>query len=191
MDNFKELVKGNRTYRRYDVSKSISKEEMLDLIEVARYTASGVNKQAIRFAISCDKDMNDKIFESVKWAGYLKDWQGPVESERPTGYVIFVEDTKYGRAMPEDIGITAQTIALYARTKGLGVCMFKSHNEKEIRNHLGLDDNYKISLVMSVGYPVEEVVVDDIKAGDDIKYYRDENQVHHVPKIVFEDLLIK
>lgn len=191
MDNFKELVRSNRTFRRYDASKALTKDLLVDLVEVSRFTPSGVNKQALRFAVSFEKDMNDKIFENVKWAGYLKEWPGPVEEERPTGYIVFLEDARYGSAMAEDVGIDSQTIGLYARSKGLGVCIFKSYNGEEIRKILGLDDNYKVVLVMSVGYPVEEVVIDDIREGEDIKYYRDSNQVHHVPKIVLDDILVK
>lgn len=187
--NFKELVMSNRTCRRYDESKKVSREDLLDLVELARYTPSGINKQAIRFAVV--NDNLDDIFKNIRWAGYLKDWDGPKEGERPTGYIVFATDQRYGNAMLEDVGIVSQTIALGARAKGMAACIFKSHDEAGIKEALSLSDDYKVVLVISIGYPVEKVVVDDIREGEDIKYYRDENEVHHVPKIVLEDLLIK
>ena len=48
----------------------------------------------------------------------------------------------------------------------------------------------KIVYVIAFGYPKEEVVLEDIPADGDIKYYRDENQVHHVPKKRIEDIVL-
>lgn len=189
--NFKELVKSNRTCRRYDGTKSITRQDLLDLVDLVRYTPSGMNKQALRFAIVADEETNAKIFRTLFWAGYIKDWDGPIEGERPGGYILVFEDINYGKPMPEDIGIAAQTIALGARAEGKAVCIFKAYKEKEIKEALGLDDNLNLLLVVSVGYPLEEVVIDDIRLGEDSKYYRDKDQVHHVPKILTEDLIIK
>lgn len=188
--NFRELVKLNRTCRRYDRSKPISRQDLVDLVDLVRYAPCGKNKQALRFFLSADEETNAKIFANIFWAGFLKDWDGPVEGERPGGYIL-VFDENDGRAMTEDIGIAGQTIALGARAEGKAVCIFKAYKEKEIKEALGLDDNLNLLLVVSVGYPLEEVVIDNIRLGEDSKYYRDKDQVHHVPKILTEDLIIK
>ncbi|WP_449024805.1 nitroreductase family protein [Peptostreptococcus stomatis] len=188
--NFKELVKSNRTCRRYDGTKSITRQDLLDLVDLVRYAPCGKNKQALRFALVADEETKAKVFDNIFWAGYLRDWDGPVEGERPGGYILAFEDSNYGKAMTEDIGIAAQTLGLGARAEGKAVCIFRAYRENEIKEALGLGDNLKLVLVVAVGYPLEEVVIDDIHEGDDIKYYRDQDQVHHVPKIVTEDLLI-
>lgn len=188
--NFKELVKSNRTCRRYDGTKSITRQDLLDLVDLVRYTPSGMNKQALRFALVADEETKARVFDNIFWAGFLKDWDGPIEGERPGGYILVFDDNDYGRAMVEDVGIAGQTLALGVRAGGKAVCIFKAFKEKEINEALGLGDNFNLLMVVAVGYPLEEVVIDDIHAGDDIKYYRDQDQVHHVPKIVTEDLLI-
>lgn len=188
--NFKELVKSNRTCRRYDGTKSITRQDLLDLVDLVRYTPSGMNKQALRFALVADEETKARVFDNIFWAGFLKDWDGPIEGERLGGYILVFDDNDYGRAMVEDVGIAGQTLALGARAGGKAVCIFKAFKEKEINEALGLGDNFNLLMVVAVGYPLEEVVIDDIHAGDDIKYYRDQDQVHHVPKIVTEDLLI-
>lgn len=188
--NFKELVKSNRTCRRYD-GRPVSRQELLDLVDLVRYAPCGKNKQALRFDLVADEESKAKVFENIFWAGYLKDWPGPVEGERPGGYILLFEDSNYGRCMTDDVGIAAQTIALGARAEGKAVCIFGAYKEKEIKEALGLGDNLKLVLLIAVGYPLEEVVIDDVHEGDDIKYYRDQDQVHHVPKIVTEDLLVK
>ena len=189
--NFKELVKSNRTCRRYDGTKSITRQDLLDLVDLVRYAPCGKNKQALRFALVADEETKARVFDNIFWAGFLKDWDGPIEGERPGGYILVFDDNDYGRAMVEDVGLAGQTLALGARAGGKAVCIFKAFKEKEIKEALGLGDNFNLLMVVAVGYPLEEVVIDDIHAGDDIKYYRDQDQVHHVPKIVTEDLLVK
>lgn len=189
--NFKELVKVNRTCRRYDNSKEVSMKQLEELVDLARYTPCGANRQSLRFVLINDKEINEKIYDNIAWAGYLKDWDGPVKEERPTGYIVFVSDSQYGKPMLEDVGIASQTISLGARFEGMAVCIFKAYKEEPIKEILELGDKYNIHLVMAIGYPVEEAVIDNIKVGEDIKYYRDKNGVHHVPKIVTEDTIIK
>lgn len=97
--NFKELVKSNRTCRRYDGTKSITRQDLLDLVDLVRYTPSGMNKQALRFALVADEETKARVFDNIFWAGFLKDWDGPIEGERPGGYILVFDDNDYGRAM--------------------------------------------------------------------------------------------
>jgi len=50
-------------------------------------------------------------------------------------------------------------------------------------------DHYKIIQVLALGKPAEEVVIDEVVDGD-IKYWRDENEIHHVPKRSLQELII-
>lgn len=189
--NFKELVMSNRTCRRYDNSKKVEMEKLVEFAELSRYIASGTNKQALRFVLINDEVGCERLYNDLGWAGYLKDWNGPIESERPTAYIVVVADTEYAKPMGEDLGIISQTITLAARSEGMASCIFKAFNPQVVAQSLELEEKYLPMIVVSVGYPVEEVVIDDIRVGEDIKYYRDENGVHHVPKIVLEDLIVK
>ena len=61
----------------------------------------------------------------------------------------------------------------------------------ELMEIFGLDpEKYAISMVIALGVPVEEVKMVEVK-DDDIKYYRDENQVHYVPKRSLKDVIVK
>lgn len=188
---FEELVKSNRTCRRFDESKEVKREELLEIIELTRYIASGANKQALRYLLVNKNEDNEKVFSNIAWAGYLKDWPGPIDGERPRAYILLAEDEKYAKAMPEDVGIAAQTITLAARDKEMAACMFKAFRGKGIKEEFSLDKDINILMVIAIGYPVEEAVVDDISADEDIKYYRDENARHHVPKFTIDNIVIK
>lgn len=185
----KELVQKNRSYRRYYQEKNITENELLDLIDIARLTPSGANKQPIRYMISCTEKDNQKVFACLRWAGYYKDWDGPVEGERPSAYIIMLspKDVNAG----QDEGIIGQTILLSAVEKGMGGCFIANIDREKLSKELQVPEQYAVKLVLALGYPKEKVVIDEITDHDDIKYYRDSEQTHHVPKIRLEDLIIR
>ena len=41
------------------------------------------------------------------------------------------------------------------------------------------------------GKPAEKIVIKEIEEGEDIAYYRDENDVHYVPKRKLSDIILK
>lgn len=191
MDNFKDLVKSNRSCRRFDNSFSLDTQTLTDLVELARYTASGANNQPLKYIISSSREQNDKIFSCLTWAAYLKEWKGPEPSEQPTGYIVILGDTTIANNFWCDHGIAAQTMLLGARAKGLAGCMFAAINIKKLKELLGIGDQLEVKLVIALGKPVEEACIDDVEPGGDIRYFRDENQVHHVPKRKLDELIFK
>lgn len=184
----KEMVLKNRSYRRFFQEKKITTDQLKSLIEVARLTPSAANRQPYKFKLICDEKMNENIYSCVKWAGYLKDWEGPKEGERPTGYIVMAAPNEVSAEC--DAGILGQTILLAAVEMGLGGCFMGSIDREQIAKWIGLSSEYKVVYVLALGYPKEEIVIEDIHADDDIKYYRDENEVHHVPKKMLEDILL-
>ena len=194
MDKFKEfkkLVKSNRSCRRFDNTIALDTQALTELVELARYTASGANNQPLKYIISSSREQNDQIFSCLTWAAYLKDWKGPEPEEQPTGYIVILGDTTIANNFWCDHGIAAQTMLLGARAKGLAGCMFAAINIKKIKELLGIDDHLEVKLVIALGKPVEEACIDDVGDDGDIRYFRDENQVHHVPKRKLKDLILK
>lgn len=187
---FKELVMKNRSYRRFFEEEKITQDTLLKLVEYARLVPSGANKQALKYYIANEKKHNEQIFETLGWAGYLKDWQGPVVGERPAAYIILAQDSSYKMATSFDAGIVAQTILLGATEIGLGGCMIGNIQAEKLKQVLKLAENLEIVLVIALGKPKESVVIEKMDAKGDIKYWRDENQIHHVPKRNLDDIII-
>ena len=131
-----------------------------------------------------------RVFPTTIWAGYLNDWPGPVEGERPSAYIIILGDTSITRTFGVDHGIAAQSIMLGANEKGLGGCMIASIRKEVLKKELNIPDKFEILLILALGEPVEKVVIDDIR-NDDVKYWRDEELTHHVPKRRLEDMILK
>lgn len=187
---FKELVVKTRSYRRFHQETAVEMESLRELVELARLSASGANLQPLKYILACDRETNARIFPLLKWAGYLKDWDGPSEGERPAAYIVVLNDTEIRPDPGVDPGIAAQSIMLGATEKGLGGCMIASVDRPALRDALAIPDRFKITLVLALGVPKEEVVIEKIGPDEDIKYYRDAAGVHHVPKRALEDLIL-
>lgn len=188
--NFSELVLKNRSFRRFDQNVRIPKELLVQLVSLARLSPSPANLQALKFWLVSDPEECEQLFKNVKFGGYLKDWGGPLEGEKPTGYIIILGDNQIKPIFEIDAGITAQTILLGAAEQDFGGCMVKAFKRESLRELLGLGENLEIVLVIALGKPAEVSVIEDFTESKGIEYYRDDAGVHHVPKRSLDELIV-
>jgi nitroreductase len=188
--SLKELVNNTRSFRRFDESYHIEYKTLEDMVDLARMSASGANRQPLKFLLYNTPDDCTRVFPSLAWAGYLKDWSGPEKGERPSGYVIILGDRSVSENFGVDHGIAAQSIMLGATEAGLGGCVIASIKYETLRAELNIPDRFVILLVLALGKPVEKVVIDSIIEGD-VKYWRDNEKIHHVPQRSLRELIIK
>jgi nitroreductase len=185
-----ELIAGNRSFRRFNKHEAVSLDTLKGLVNLARLSASAANLQPLKYYLANDSARNAEIFSCLAWAGYLKDWPGPAQGERPAAYIVILGDQEISRNFGCDHGIAAQSILLGAREKGLGGCMIGSIQLDRLRAILNIPDKLEILLVLALGKPREQVVLEEIAPGESIKYWRDEQGVHHVPKRRLEEIII-
>jgi nitroreductase len=189
--DIRDLVLKNRSFRRFDESAEISRETLMELVELARFSPSGANLQPLRYVLVNDRERNAAVFSCLRWAGYLREWHGPVEGERPSAYIIILGDHEVAENSGVDHGIVAQSMMLGACAMGLGGCMIGSIDRNRLREVTGLPDRYEILLVLALGKPQEKVVLEDLRDDGSIRYYRDAADVHHVPKRLLRDLVLE
>jgi nitroreductase len=188
---FKTLVEKNRSYRRFDESVKIDRQTLIDLIDLARHTASAANFQPLKYIFSFTPESNALVFESLGWAGYLPDWPGPGQGERPTAYIVVLKDTKIQCTWADiDSGIAIQTMLLGAVEQGLGGVIFGNVKKKELKLSFSIPDDLEVLLVLALGKPIEKIVLEDVAAGGSIKYYREPDGTHHVPKWKLNDIIV-
>ncbi len=186
----RELVAGNRSCRRFDEESAVDRRTLEELVDLARLSPSAANLQPLKYILSCDPQQNARVFPCLAWAGYLKDWPGPAEGERPTAYIVILGDTQISKTFGCDHGIAAQSILLGAREKGLAGCIIGLIQREKLRESLSIPAHYEILLVIALGRPRERVVIEEVGPGGDIKYWRDDEGVHHVPKRPLKELII-
>ncbi|MEF9985675.1 MAG: nitroreductase family protein [Bacteroidales bacterium] len=185
-----DIIKKSRSYRRFFEEVSVTSGELRLMIEAARYSPASRNIQPIKYFICNTSELNDKIFTTLGWAGYLTNWDGPIKGERPAAYIIQLLDRNISTTASCDHGITAQSILLQATELGYGGCIIASVKREQLSKIINLTSNLEIIQVIALGKPKETVVVDDLK-NNEYKYWREEDGTHHVPKRALDELIIE
>ena len=186
----KDLILKNRSYRRFYQTEKITEKQLLEWVDLARNSASARNAQPLKYILCTDEFFCASVFETLGWAGYFPTWPGPDEGERPSAYIIMLSDTTIPGNYLCDDGIATQSILLGAVEAGFGGCIIYTVNRKKLREILNLDEQYEIVQVLALGKPKETVVLDEMKGGG-VKYWRDEAQVHHVPKRPLKEIILR
>lgn len=186
----KDLIIKNRSRRRFYQEIAIERQTLRELVDLARLSPSAANLQPLKYILSCEPEKNALIFPHLGWAGYLKDWPGPAEGERPPAYIIIFGDTEITLSFGCDHGIAAQSILLGAAEKGLGGCIIGTIEREGLGKALDIPSRYEILFVLALGKPKEKVVIETIGPAGDIKYWRDSEDVHHVPKRPLDEIVI-
>ncbi|MBI4282869.1 MAG: nitroreductase family protein [Chloroflexi bacterium] len=185
----KDLVL-KRSCRRFYQDVVIERETLRELVDLARLSASSINRQPLKYFLSCDPARNAVLFSHLSWAGLLRDWPGPPEGERPSAYIIILGDTGISKNVSIDHGIAAQSMMLGAREKGMGGCIHAGIRRNELSQALGIPPRYEILLMLSLCKPKEVAVIDTLEPDGDSRYWRDAEGVHHVPKRRLDDIII-
>ena len=186
----RELLRKSRSIRRFNENAKLSKSTLEELVALTRFCPSAANRQPLKYVISCTAKRNASIFPCLSWAGYLEDWDGPDKGERPAGYIIVLLDTEISKDPSVDHGIAAQSMLLGAAELGIGGCIIGSVDRERLRERFTIPERYEILLVLALGEPGEEIILEN-PLDSNIKYYRDKNNVHHVPKRGIAELILE
>ena len=189
----RELVVKNRSYRGYDESYKITEDVLKDLVDAARLTGSAANLQPLKYKLVADAENVAKLNGITRWGKMLKDIELPHKGMFPTAYIVVCVDTnivKNADSANTDIGIVAQTMLLSAVEKGLGGCMIGNYEKAKATEALNLPEHLVPQLIIAIGKPAEDIKLVDVDETGSTKYYRDENDVHYVPKRKLEDVIV-
>ena len=192
----KEIIKKNRTFRRFYQDYKIPDKTLIELIDLARLSSSPRNQQALKFIPINSEELNSEVFKLLSWAGALTDWKGAEEGERPSAYIIILEDRNLIPPKSKSFndmacGIVAQSITLGAVEKNIGGCMVAAIQKNKLKKLLNLSEQFEILLVIALGKPKEEIILEKMPKNGDFNYWRDDNNIHHVPKRELDEIITK
>ena len=185
----RQLLASARSVRKFDASRSVPADTLLNIVGLCRLTPSGRNIQPFKYRIVDDPDDCNRIFPLLSWAGYLKDWPGPEPHERPAAYLVQCLDTHLAADPLCDDGLQLQALTLGIRACGLGSCIIKAFNAPKLAETLAIPENLMPRYVLAIGFPAEKVVIEDMK-GNAYEYWREPDGSHHVPKRQLSELII-
>lgn len=188
--DFATLVQKARSCRRFVEAAPLPQGTLASLVDCARIAPSAANAQPLRYMLCEGGAVSSRVFPLIRWAAYLKDWNGPAEGERPTGYIIVLGPAEGGSRVQCDLGIAAQTIQLAATAADLGCCMIGAFDKPALCAMFPMPEGLAPLLLIAVGQPAEERVLDLPGPDDDIRYWRDARGIHHVPKRSLETVVV-
>jgi len=189
----KDLIKKNRSVRGYDNSRDVTIEELREMVDCARLSASSVNMQPLKYILVNTVDGKARVLKQVSFAAKLSTLKLPHRGSEPMAYIVICQDEQISKSETgflRDVGIAAQSITLAATELGLGACMLGYFSPDKLRQALDLSENLKPLLVISLGKSVEDIRIVEIEEGESTDYYRDEAGIHYVPKRKLDDVII-
>ena len=189
----KDLIKKNRSVRGYDNSRDVTIEELREMVDCARLSASSVNMQPLKYILVNTVDGKARVLKQVSFAAKLSTLKLPHRGSEPMAYIVICQDEQISKSETgflRDVGIVAQSITLAATELGLGACMLGYFSPDKLRQALDLSENLKPQLVISLGKSVEDIRIVEIEEGESTDYYRDEAGIHYVPKRKLDDVII-
>ena len=189
----KDLIKKNRSVRGYDNSRDVTIEELREMVDCARLSASSVNMQPLKYILVNTVDGKARVLKQVSFAAKLSTLKLPHRGSEPMAYIVICQDEQISKSetgFMRDVGIAAQSITLAATELGLGACMLGYFSPDKLRQALDLSENLKPLLVISFGKSVEDIRIVEIEEGESTDYYRDEAGIHYVPKRKLDDVII-
>jgi nitroreductase len=180
------LLLKNRSYRGFDNSYKVSREELLKIVDVCTKVPSAKNQQVLRFKLVYGEDA-PRMQQYTKWAGALPELNLPFPGTEPTAFIIICSTVPENRWVGVDLGIAAQSMLLKAVELGLnGICIGAFNKNETIRE---FSLQHEPLLVLAIGKGAENIQLTHIKEGENQTYYRKDG-VHFVPKLGLDDLIL-
>jgi nitroreductase len=189
-----ELVRATRTCRRFHEHQAIDRQTLYNLVDLARLSGSARNGQPWQYMVVTDPQLGDRIFPCLGWAGYLTEWKGPVPGERPAAYILCLLNRHWLKGSEKeawfDLGIASQSLLLGAAKRSILGCRIGNFSKKALEM-LTIPEHLSLELIIALGHPKEQIVIDEMQDEVDVRYWRDGNQLHHVPKRPLSQVLIE
>lgn len=183
----RRLLQHNRSYRGYDNSFVVRQDQLRRIIEVATLCPSARNQQVLRFRPVL-KDESDKVLSHIRLGGALPELHLPFPGNEPNAFVVICSTVEESKYVDMDLGIVAQSMLLQATEIGLGGICIGAFDHEPIKEALNLA--YEPLLVLAIGRPKESIELVECHEGDSLTYYRN-NDIHYVPKLSLDDLILK
>ena len=178
------LLLKNRSYRGYDPSYIVTREELEQIVGVNTKIPSARNAQTLRFKLITSEE-SEAVTREIKLGGALPELHLPLPGTEPNAYIIICTTEPENRWISVDLGISAQSMLLKAADLGLnGICI-GAFNKERIAAIAGMEP----LLILAIGKGMENIQIIPISPEESHNYYR-KNGVHFVPKLRLKDILL-
>jgi nitroreductase len=135
------------------MTKPVSRDELLEVVEAARLAQSAANRQPWQFIPVTDDAVKKKLAVAARNQRFVGEaavvlvcLANPEESAKVGPFEGFLID----------LAIAIENMALTAWDLGIGSCWIGAFNEDDVRDLLGIPKNLRVVSLLTLGYPDEK-----------------------------------
>ena len=183
------LLKKNRSYRGYNPAYKVPTTALEQMVAVNPLLPSAKNQQALRFKLVTEGNGDDIVLDSIKLGGMLPELHLPFAGTEPRAFIVICSKVPESKMLHVDVGIAAQSMLLKAVEMGYNGLIIGAFNAKKIEEAFALP--YPPVMILAIGKGADKIELTEISADESHAYYRDENGTHFVPKVRWEELIIR
>ena len=111
-NNLYKLILKRRSIRLFK-QKKVSLGKIKKIIDCARLAPSAANLQFIDYLVIDKADLKDKVFECLRFAGYVSPGRNPSKDMRPALYIILlINKDRVKEPNLRDVGASAENILI-------------------------------------------------------------------------------
>jgi nitroreductase len=186
---FSETLKTRRTIRLYQ-QKPIPWKDLEECVDAARLAPSARNSQPLEYLVVTEEGLRKEMLSCMGFGGFISNVVKDYSGSQPMAYVVVLvnKDLK-GEWTAHDSGLAVENLILAAWERGIGSCILARINRENIRRILKVPESHDIDLVVTLGYPDEKPVAEEMQ--NETQTYRDSKRVLHVPKRSLRSILHK
>ncbi len=183
-----QLLATRRTYRAF-TQQSVPQDVLADILEAGRTSSCGVNRQSLRYVVAQKPEDVARLCGLCRWGAAIPDGAGtPSPEQRPTLFIVVLQDTSVPGCQDIDVGIAVATMATAAWAKGVGSCIIGSLQRAKVAEWLELPETLQVHTGIAFGYPAHKSTIVPVVNGQK-RYWRDENGDYFVPKYSLEEIV--
>lgn len=155
---FLELVKNRRSIRKY-LAKPVPRDIVDKCLEAARLAPSACNSQPWYFIVVDNEKLKNELVDKAFSGVYSIN---SFAKKAPVIVAVVTDRSQYIACVGGyirgvqysliDVGIACEHFILQAQEEGLGTCWLGWFDERAVKKILGVPQNKRIDVMISVGY---------------------------------------
>ena len=149
--NFEELQMKRESCRVY-ADRPVTREQLVHLVDVARFAPSACNSQPWHFILVDESESRGTVVEAFDDHGVT----GCPRGASVPAFLLICEHYGPQHFAQMDIGMAAMGICYEAASMGLGTCIIGTMNQEKLHRAFGIPEERPVRLIITVGYPANE-----------------------------------
>ena len=146
---FTEVIKKRESIRDYEY-RAISEDKLHNVLEAARLAPSASNRQRWKFIVVREDERRRELSRATGAQTHVAN--APVVIAAVTTMPEYVMRSGVP-AHPIDLAIAVDHMTLAAVDQGLGTCWIGGFHQEEVKNILEVPENYRVVVMLTLGFP--------------------------------------